>query len=207
MKRYIKNNWRSWIARILIVVILFAPQYYVWTQDWQTKAIFAVFSGVLIIFAFNYSVKELLISKEGISVKLKQLSEDTIAVRELGIGIMKPMLIMLANDDKAFQTLTPIQKINAYHSIVSAKDKLELRDKELEEDIKAVQEAIIRGFINSFKDLQLEDNDIFSLEDGHKVFRFDKLKEQIDALLNENKRKKYQSYYDALQNFIDEINY
>lgn len=207
MKRYIRNNWNSWIARILIVVILFVPQYYVREQDWQTKAIFAVLSVSLIIFAFNFSVKELLISKEGISVKMKQLNEDTIAVRELGVSIMKPMLIMLAHDDNSWQALNPTQKISAYHSIVNAKDKLDLHDEELDRDIKEAQESIIRCFINSFKGLQLEDSDIFSTEGGHKAFHFDKLKEQIDALLNEKSRKKYQFYYDALQKFIDEINY
>lgn len=207
MKHYIKNNCNSWIARILIVVTLFLPQYYVWKQDWQTKAIFAVLSVALIIFAFNFSVKELLISKEGISVKLKQLSEDTIAVRELGIGIMKPMLIMLANDDNSLQGLTPIQKIKAYHSIVKAVDDLGFHDKDLETDIKNVQESIIRGFVNSFRSLQLETGDILSIRDNHKLFHFDTLKKQIEGLQNANSRKKYQSYYDALQSFIKEINY
>lgn len=140
-------------------------------------------------------------------MKLKQLSENTIAVRELGVGIMKPMLIMLANDDNSFQGLTPIQKIKAYHSIVKAVDDLGFHDKDLETDIKNVQESIIRGFVNSFRNLQLEENDIISFSNGNSVIHFNTLRKAISGIQNETNKEKYQNYYDSLVDFTKEIKF
>ncbi|WP_225436862.1 hypothetical protein, partial [Limosilactobacillus reuteri] len=59
--KFIKENWLNWLAKLLIIAILFVPQYYVWKQNWQTKGIFGVLSIAVVIFVFNSNIRELFI--------------------------------------------------------------------------------------------------------------------------------------------------
>ncbi|NMV49356.1 hypothetical protein FOL80_10005 [Lactobacillus reuteri] len=138
---------------------------------------------------------------------MKELSEDTATVRELGLDIIKAMLISLSYDDNSWQGLTPVQKINVYHNLLRAKKKLALHDEELEEDLIIAQNSIIRGFITDFKNLQLEEDDIAEFSGGNKVIHFETLKKAISGIQNETNKAKYQKYYDSLVDFTKEINY
>ncbi|MDV8945873.1 hypothetical protein DKZ27_11170 [Limosilactobacillus reuteri] len=205
--KLIKENWLNWLVKLLIIAILFVPQYYVWQQNWQTKGIFGVLSIAVVIFVFNSNIRELFIGSGGVSLKMKELSEDTATVRELGLDIMKAMLIMMAFDDNSLQGLTPVQKINVYHNLLKAKKKLVLHDEELDNDFIVAQKSIIRGFVNSFRNLQLEENDIISFSKGNSVIHFDTLRKAISGIQNETNKDKYQNYYDYLVDFTKEINF
>ena len=202
--KFIKENW---LVKLLIIAILFVPQYYVWKQNWQTKGIFGVLSIAVVIFVFNSNIRELLIGSGGVSLKMKELSEDTATVKELGLDIMKAMLIMMAFDDNSWQGLTPVQKINVYHNLLKAKRKLSLHDEELDNDFIVAQKSIIRGFVNSFRNLQLEENDIISFSNGNSVIHFDTLRKAISGIQNETNKGKYQNYYDSLVDFTKEIKF
>ena len=205
--KFIKENWLNYLVKLLIITILFVPQYYVWEQNWQTKGIFCVLSIAVVIFVFNSNIRELFIGSGGVSLKMKELSEDTATVRELGLDIMKAMLIMMAFDDNSLQGLTPVQKINVYHNLLKAKKKLVLHDEELDNDFIVAQKSIIRGFVNSFRNLQLEENDIISFSKGNSVIHFDTLRKAISGIQNETNKDKYQNYYDYLVDFTKEINF
>lgn len=205
--KLIKENWLNWLVKLLIIAILFVPQYYVWQQNWQTKGIFGVLSIAVVIFVFNSNIRELFIGSGGVSLKMKELSEDTATVKELGSDIMKAMLTMMAFDDNSLQGLTPVQKINVYHNLLKAKKKLVLHDEELDNDFIVAQKSIIRGFVNSFRNLQLEENDIISLSKGNSVIHFDTLRKAISGIQNETNKDKYQNYYDYLVDFTKEINF
>ena len=191
----------------MIIAILFVPQYYVWKQNWQTKGIFGVLSIAVVIFVFNSNIRELFIGSGGVSLKMKELSEDTATVKELGLDIIKAMLISLSYDDNSWQGLTPVQKINVYHNLLKTKRKLSLHDEELDNDFIVAQKSIIRGFVNSFRDLQLEENDIISFSNGNSVIHFNTLRKAISGIQNETNKEKYQNYYDSLVDFIKEIKF
>lgn len=205
--KFIKENWLNWLVKLLIIAILFVPQYYVWKQNWQTKGIFGVLSIAVVIFVFNSNIRELFIGSGGVSLKMKELSEDTATVKELGLDIIKAMLISLSYDDNSWQGLTPVQKINVYHNLLKTKRKLSLHDEELDNDFIVAQKSIIRGFVNSFRDLQLEENDIISFSNGNSVIHFNTLRKAISGIQNETNKEKYQNYYDSLVDFIKEIKF
>lgn len=205
--KFIKENWLNWLVKLLIITILFVPQYYVWKQNWQTKGIFGVLSIAVVIFVFNSNIRELFIGSGGVSLKMKELSEDTATVKELGLDIIKAMLISLSYDDNSWQGLTPVQKINVYHNLLKTKRKLSLHDEELDNDFIVAQKSIIRGFVNSFRNLQLEENDIISFSNGNSVIHFNTLRKAISGIQNETNKEKYQNYYDSLVDFTKEIKF
>lgn len=205
--KFIKENWLNWLVKLLIITILFVPQYYVWKQNWQTKGIFGVLSIAVVIFVFNSNIRELFIGSGGVSLKMKELSEDTAIVKELGLDIIKAMLISLSYDDNSWQGLTPVQKINVYHNLLKTKRKLSLHDEELDNDFIVAQKSIIRGFVNSFRNLQLEENDIISFSNGNSVIHFNTLRKAISGIQNETNKEKYQNYYDSLVDFTKEIKF
>ena len=205
--KFIKGNWLNWLAKLLIIAILFVPQYYVWKQNWQTKGIFGVLSIAVVIFVFNSNIRELFIGSGGVSLKMKELSEDTATVKELGLDIIKAMLLSLSYDDNSWQGLTPVQKIDVYHNLLRAKKRLALHDEELEKDLTIAQNSIIRGFIIKFRNLQLEENDIAEFSGGNKIIHFETLKKAVDGIQNAKNKQEYQNYYDSLVDFTKEINY
>lgn len=186
---------------LVAMVVLFFPQYFVMNSDWQTKAIYFGISIVIVGIILEWDIQEVFLSKGGIALKIKQLDEDTAAVRQLGLGLMKSTLVMIANDDRNFQTLKPVQKVDLYYTLLDTKKQLNLTGEELDRAFHEVEESIDRGFLNYFESLHMDKEKMVGYDQGRINFQFENIREVINGLPSEEAREEFGKALDACKKF------